>query len=81
MAVVAVRDSGPGIKPEDQQKLFRYFSQITSPDMPKHEGTGLGLYISKKLSSILGGDLKVESELGKGSTFSFYIPLNQGEKA
>jgi len=75
MAVVKVSDTGPGIRAEDMGKLFRYFSQITSPDLPKQEGTGLGLYISKKLTALLGGDIRVESEYGKGSTFFVSFPV------
>ena len=78
-AVVAVRDCGPGIRPADMGKLFRYFSQITSSDMPKHEGTGLGLYISKKLMNLLGGDIRAESEFGRGSVFSITLPLSGKE--
>ncbi len=74
-AVVKVSDTGPGIRAEDMEKLFRYFSQITSPDLPKQEGTGLGLYISKKLTALLGGDIWVESEYGKGSTFFVSFPV------
>jgi signal transduction histidine kinase len=57
------------------EKLFRCFSQITSFDMPKHEGTGLGLYISKKLMNLLGGDIRAESEFGMGSVFTVTLPL------
>ncbi|HXW68633.1 MAG TPA: ATP-binding protein, partial [Dissulfurispiraceae bacterium] len=74
-AEVAVSDSGSGIRQEDMVKLFRSFSQITSPDMPKHEGTGLGLYLSRKLALLMGGDIAVESEFGKGSTFTLSLPL------
>ncbi|WP_243373673.1 transporter substrate-binding domain-containing protein [Geotalea sp. SG265] len=80
-AVVAVRDSGPGIKAEDMSKLFQYFSQITSADLPKHEGTGLGLYISRKLMILLGGGIQVESEFGRGSTFAVSVPLQREERA
>jgi PAS domain S-box-containing protein len=79
-AMVVVRDSGPGIKAEDMAKLFRYFSQITSADLPKHEGTGLGLYISRKLMNLLGGDIQVESEFGRGSTFAISLPLQREER-
>jgi len=78
-AVVVVRDCGPGIRPGDMEKLFRYFSQITSSDMPKHEGTGLGLYISKKLMNLLGGDIRAESEFGRGSVFTVTLPLHGKE--
>lgn len=66
---VAVRDTGPGIHAEDMDKLFKYFSQVTSSNMIKHEGTGLGLYLSQKLMGLLGGNITVTSEFGKGSEF------------
>lgn len=74
IAEVSVRDTGIGIKAEDMPKLFKSFSQITTTDIAKHEGTGLGLYLSKKLVNLLGGEIKAESEFGKGSVFSFAIP-------
>lgn len=75
-AIVEVRDTGPGIRQEDMEKLFQFFSQITSADIPKHEGTGLGLYLSKKLTNLLGGDIRAESEFGKGSVFTVTLPLH-----
>lgn len=80
MVSVAVRDSGPGIRPEDMGKLFRYFSQIISSDMPKHEGTGLGLYLSRKLMILLGGDILADSEFGKGSVFTMIMPVKEKER-
>jgi signal transduction histidine kinase len=81
LALVAVEDSGPGIRQEDLGQLFRYFSQITSPDLPKHEGTGLGLYLSKKLMNLLGGDIRVDSEFGQGSIFTLTLPIiEKGEQ-
>ena len=58
-------------------KLFKFFSQITSPEMSKHEGTGLGLYLSKKLMNLLGGDIQAESEFGRGSVFVVTLPLRK----
>ncbi len=70
-----VRDSGIGI-PEDKQKLvFNRFRQIEDSHTRRFGGTGLGLTISKKLVELLGGDLKVESHEGEGSTFFFTIPF------
>lgn len=71
--IVSVSDTGIGIREEDMDKLFRSFEQA---DMKKNrgiEGTGLGLSISKLLVENMGGSIKVESEYGKGSTFSFDI--------
>jgi signal transduction histidine kinase len=79
-ARVAVRDTGPGIRTEDMGRLFQFFSQITYKDMPKHEGTGLGLYLSKKLMVLLGGDIQAESEFGKGSVFTLVLPLKEEEQ-
>lgn len=74
---VAVCDSGVGIRLEDIDKLFRYFSQISTDGMPKHEGSGLGLYLSKRLADLLGGTLLVESEFGKGSIFTLSLPQSE----
>ncbi len=73
---IEVRDTGPGIAPEDLDKLFKPFSQVTRPGGRLHEGTGLGLAISRQLARALGGDVTVVSEPGRGSTFSLELPLN-----
>lgn len=75
---IAVRDSGIGIKREDRDKLFIAFGQIPHPGKIA-EGTGLGLHISKKNANLLGGDIMVESELGKGSVFTLILPLKYKE--
>lgn len=74
---VSVCDTGIGIKGEDLGKLFKTFSQVTTAEAPKHEGTGLGLYLSRKLITLLGGEIRVESEFGSGSVFSFTVPARQ----
>ncbi|MCK4384208.1 MAG: HAMP domain-containing histidine kinase, partial [Candidatus Lokiarchaeota archaeon] len=71
---ISVKDTGPGIKKEDFEKLFKPFSRIIVPGKFK-EGTGLGLYLSQKLAKLLGGELFVESEFGKGSTFKLILKL------
>lgn len=76
LVVVFVADTGIGIKPEDQQKLFGRFSQISSAESGKPAGTGLGLYISKHLCQIMGGDLWIEKSVrDQGSTFAFSLPI------
>ncbi len=76
--VIAVSDSGIGIKPEDIGILFNPFRQIESGTTRKYDGTGLGLSICKKLAHLLGGEVRVESIWGHGSTFSLMLP-QEGE--
>ena len=72
---LSVSDTGIGIKPEELPLLFQPFSQVDGSSRKRHEGTGLGLYLSERLANLLGGDLTVESEYGKGSTFTIRLPL------
>jgi signal transduction histidine kinase len=67
----SVKDEGPGISKEDQDKIFKRFVQVGN----KNKGTGLGLAISKEFVQAQGGRIIVESEPGKGSTFSFFLPV------
>ena len=76
--VISVSDTGLGIKEEERSKLFEPFSQIDAGINKRHEGTGLGLSICKRLVALLGGSIWVKSEWGRGSTFGFSIPLEQG---
>ncbi len=71
---VAVKDTGMGIKKENLANLFEAFTQVNSKRNRNIEGTGLGLTIAKQIINLLGGEISVESEFGKGSTFSFWIP-------
>lgn len=71
---VSIQDTGIGIKKEDLGKLFQSFQQVDSKRNRNIEGTGLGLAISKQLVALMNGQIKVESEYGKGSLFSFEIP-------
>jgi GAF domain-containing protein len=71
---ISVSDTGIGISPEDQAKIFEEFRQVGSDYAHKTEGTGLGLTLAKKFVELHGGKIWVESEVGKGSTFSFTLP-------
>jgi signal transduction histidine kinase len=72
--VVEVRDTGIGIKTEDQRRLFEEFRQVDGSTSRGYEGVGLGLALSKRLVELQGGQIWVESVSGKGSTFRFLIP-------
>jgi signal transduction histidine kinase len=71
---ISVSDTGIGISPEDQAKIFEEFRQVGGDYAHKKEGTGLGLTLAKKFVELHGGRIWVESEVGKGSTFSFTLP-------
>jgi signal transduction histidine kinase len=71
---VSVRDTGVGIAPEDQEKVFEEFRQVGTADK-KVEGTGLGLALSRKFVELHGGRIWVTSEIGRGSTFTFTLPV------
>jgi signal transduction histidine kinase len=71
---IAVSDTGVGIRPEDQPLVFQEFRQVGSDAFKKSEGTGLGLALTKKFVELHGGTMRLESELGKGSTFTFILP-------
>ena len=75
-AEISVSDTGIGIAPEDQPKIFEEFRQVGSDSTHKTEGTGLGLTLAKKFVELHGGRIWVESELGKGSTFTFTLPIH-----
>jgi len=74
---VSVTDTGIGIAPENLDKLFRPFTQIETGLSRQYEGTGLGLSISKRLVNLMGGTIRVDSEPGRGSMFSYTIPTER----
>ena len=74
-----VKDTGCGLSPEDQIKVFERFIQADNSNSRGHEGSGLGLAICKNYAQLLGGDIRVESELGKGSIFYVSIKFNPVE--
>jgi len=70
-----VEDTGIGLKPEDKEIIFERFRQVELTNNRQYEGTGLGLSISRSLVQLMGGDLWLESTVGKGTTFYFTIPI------
>lgn len=78
--LTSVTDTGIGIKEGDLGRLFKPFHQIDTGLSRKYEGTGLGLSICKKLVELMGGEVEVESSLGKGSTFGFTLPVERNSE-
>ena len=78
MLVVEIQDSGPGISEEELVKLFKNFEQ-TSTGIKKGSGTGLGLALSRELAILMGGDITVSSQVGKGSVFTFRVEVKEGK--
>ncbi|MCP1198910.1 ATP-binding protein [Notoacmeibacter sp. MSK16QG-6] len=72
---IAVQDTGPGLKPADQAKIFGEFEQADNSETRRHGGAGLGLAISKRIITAMGGSIALKSKLGKGSTFIIDIPV------
>nr|MDQ4087225.1 ATP-binding protein [Pseudomonadota bacterium] len=72
LAAVIVADQGKGIAPEDQERIFEKFERV-DPNEPG--GTGLGLYIARRLARAMGGDVAVDSAPGQGARFTFTLPL------
>jgi signal transduction histidine kinase len=77
-AEIAVADTGVGIAPEDQEAVFEEFRQVGTADK-KVEGTGLGLALSRKFIELHGGRIRVRSQVGHGSTFTFRLPVRPEE--
>lgn len=76
-ARLSVTDTGIGIPPEDQERIFREFEQVDSSLTRRREGTGLGLPLSRRLVALMGGRIGVQSQPGKGSCFWFTLPLKE----
>jgi signal transduction histidine kinase len=74
--IISVADTGIGIAPEDQEMIFEEFRQVGSNYAQKREGTGLGLTLTRKFVEMHGGKIWVESEVGKGSKFTFTLPIH-----
>ena len=77
---IAVKDTGPGIAPEDQSKIFEEFQQVDNSSTRQKGGSGLGLAISKRIVEMHGGTINVQSVLGEGSTFRILIPVRAEEQ-
>jgi signal transduction histidine kinase len=71
---VEIEDTGPGIPPEDHERIFQEFDQGTLDGSERSAGTGLGLALAKRLVELHAGRIWVESEMGKGSRFVFTLP-------
>jgi signal transduction histidine kinase len=80
-ATIAVRDHGIGISASQRKRLFARYSRVGGDRAATIPGTGLGLYVSRELARLHGGDLQVESELGEGSTFTLELPVEAGAAA
>jgi signal transduction histidine kinase len=78
---IAVADTGPGIAPEDQAKVFEEFQQVDSSSTRAKGGTGLGLAISRRLVDLHGGRIDLQSALGIGSTFSITVPVRVDQQS
>ncbi|HPZ07981.1 MAG TPA: ATP-binding protein [Candidatus Eremiobacteraeota bacterium] len=72
---ISIADTGPGIEKSKQEELFKEFKKLKTPDGKEYEGTGLGLSICKKIITLHGGKIWVQSEVNKGSKFSFSLPV------
>jgi signal transduction histidine kinase len=79
LILVEVRDTGVGIAPEDHEKVFAAFRQADTSYARAQEGTGLGLALTRRIVSSLGGDVWFTSQVGEGSCFAFFVPLHHSE--
>ncbi|MEP7155607.1 MAG: sensor histidine kinase [Betaproteobacteria bacterium] len=72
--MISVKDTGMGVAPKDQATIFEEFRQLDSPGRAKQEGTGLGLSLAKRFTELHGGRIWIDSDTGKGATFTFTLP-------
>ncbi|MDP1660328.1 MAG: HAMP domain-containing sensor histidine kinase, partial [Phycisphaerales bacterium] len=77
---ISVLDTGPGIAPADQARIFEKFTQLDGGHQRKHAGTGLGLSIAKELTQLLQGEMQVQSEVGRGAMFSVILPMRLSDE-
>jgi signal transduction histidine kinase len=75
-----VSDTGPGISETDKEFIFTPFRRVDDSMTREHTGVGLGLSIVKQLVELMDGDIRLESELGRGSTFTVVLPLQQEQR-
>lgn len=78
---IEVRDTGPGIGPQDQKRIFEEFVQLANPGRTSRKGLGLGLSIVQRLCALLGYEIRLSSELGRGSAFSLEVPAGVAEES
>jgi PAS domain S-box-containing protein len=77
---ISVKDSGPGIAAENQKLIFEPFWQVDHPETREHKGVGLGLSIARQMTQLLGGEITLESEPGKGTTFTVLFPWTTAQE-
>jgi signal transduction histidine kinase len=81
IARVSVRDHGVGIAKEDMPILFTRFGRVATPETDHLPGTGLGLFLGRQLARLHGGEITVDSDPGRGSTFTLHLPVSEPVKA
>ena len=81
IARVSIKDHGLGIAKEDLPILFTRFGRVSTPQTDHLPGTGLGLYLGRQLARLHGGEITVDSDPGRGSTFTLHLPVSEAPKA